>query len=58
MQALLKKQDAAKILGVSTMTVSRYIQGGKLKAVKLSPRAVRIDSAELESFISGQRIGG
>lgn len=34
------------------MTVKRYLKSGRLRAVHLSPRAVRIRHAELERFLA------
>ena len=42
----------AQDLGVSDRTVRRWIAEGRLKAVRLSERCIRIDSAEVERFLA------
>ena len=48
---LLTKRDAASRLNVSVRTVERRIREGKLKAIRLSARCVRISPNELDKFI-------
>ena len=48
---LLKASDAAQKLGISSMTLKRWITAGKIKAKKISGRYyIRRD--ELEAFIN------
>lgn len=46
---LLTLQEAADILKVSTRSVNRYIEAGRLKASKLG--TWRIKESELEKFL-------
>lgn len=48
---LLKVSDAAQRLGVSAMTLKRWIAANKIKAKKISGRFY-IRSDELEAFIN------
>ena len=48
-------KDAARILGVTTRTLGRYIADGKIVVHRLSPRAVRIKDTDLEAFLDGTR---
>ena len=43
-------KDAARILGVTTRTLSRYIAAGKVTVHRLSPRTVRIKDTDLDLF--------
>src|SRR5579859_6954035 len=49
---LLTVREAASYLKVSPVTVKRYLKSGRLRAVHLSPRAVRIRHSELERFLA------
>jgi hypothetical protein len=53
-EALLRKADVARALGVCQRSVDGYIATGKLKIVKLGT-AVRIDPADLRSFIDAAK---
>jgi len=44
-------QQTADYLGVSTKTVRRYIADGKLKAVRLGPRLIRVERASVEALM-------
>ncbi len=46
---------AAHHLCVSESTVRRLIKAGRLKAVKLGPRAVGVTYAELDRFLAAQQ---
>jgi excisionase family DNA binding protein len=50
---LLSQAQAADLLSVSTETVSRWIRGGLLPAVRLPGRLVRIRLADLEKIAKG-----
>jgi excisionase family DNA binding protein len=50
MERLLRSGVAAKRLGVSRMTVWRWIKGGKLRAVKIG-REYRVPESEIERFL-------
>jgi len=45
-------KEAAEILGVTKATISRHIAAGRLEAVKVGKRALRIRPAALRSFIA------
>lgn len=47
---LLTIEEVAKILRVSTRTVNRYIESGRLKASKIGQW--RIKESDLEAFLS------
>ncbi|QJD52088.1 excise [Mycobacterium phage MA5] len=44
-------QQVADHLGVSTKTVRNYIADGKLKAVRLGPRLIRIERDSVEALM-------
>ena len=44
--------EVAKILGVTRITVTRYIKSGKLKCFKLGNRLVRITQEMLDEYIA------
>lgn len=48
-------KDAAKILGVSSRTLSRYIAAGKVTVHRLTPKTVRIKDTDLDAFLDGTR---
>lgn len=51
-QKLLRIREAANLLGVSVMTLRRWDNSGKLKAIKVSSRGDRRYSLEdVEAFI-------
>lgn len=43
--------EVAKILGVTRMTIHRYIKSGKLKCFKLGNRLIRITQDMLDEYI-------
>lgn len=43
--------EAAKRLNVSHPTVWRWIRAGKLAAIRVGPKAIRIDEAELATLV-------
>lgn len=44
-------QEAAAFLGVSDRTVRNYIAQGLIKARRVGPKLLRIDSGELARFL-------
>lgn len=38
--------------GISDRTARRWVASGKLRAIRLSERVIRIDTAEVERFVS------
>lgn len=56
---LLKRKEAARLLGVSMMHISNLIDAGQLRAVNLATpgsryRMLRIPISELNRFVSGR----
>jgi len=48
-------RQAAELLGVSPDSVRRWIESNELHAVRLGPRTLRIENAELERFLARKR---
>lgn len=48
---LLKVQEVASKLGVSPRTVQSLIAAGRMRVVRLSPRAIRIAEGDLNEFV-------
>lgn len=44
--------EVAKVLGVTRMTVHRYIKSGKIKCFKIGNRLVRITQEMLDEYIA------
>ncbi len=55
---LLSVDQAARRLGVSRRTVQAWVSGSKLAVIRLSPRCLRIDPADLAAFVEARRQGG
>jgi len=56
---LLTKQQSAEQVQTSVRYLEREIKRGRLKALKLSPKLVRIRQSDLDSFLeSCATIGG
>lgn len=51
-QRYVSPGELATELGLSDRTVRRWVAEGKLKAVRLSARVIRIDRAEVDRFLS------
>lgn len=51
-QKKLTRRECAELLGVSVNSVNRYIKNGKLKAVNISPRLVRIDPESVRELLN------
>jgi excisionase family DNA binding protein len=49
--------QAAAVLGVSRITLSRWIHAGRLPAARLGHRTVRISGADLAAFLVAHRQG-
>lgn len=43
--------ETAEFLGVSTKTVRRYIADGKLSAVRMGPRLIRVDKSSIQALM-------
>ena len=52
MAHLLTKDEAADRLGISRRTLERWIDAGRLAAIKPSPGVVRIHPDELDRLIA------
>lgn len=50
-QRFYTTDEVAKLLQVDPETVRRYVRNGSLKAVKLGGKFIRIDKADLDTFI-------
>ena len=50
-QRFYTTEDVAKLLQVDPETVRRYVRQGKLRAVKLGGKFIRVDKADLDIFI-------
>ncbi|MGY3555649.1 helix-turn-helix domain-containing protein [Williamsia sp. R60] len=48
----LSLQDIADELGISDRTVRRWVASGQLKAVRPSPRVIRVEASELDRFLA------
>ncbi len=53
-ERLLRIDEAARLLGVSSKTVRRWIKSDGLPAHRLGPRSPRIHEAELRDWIDGR----
>ena|SRR5690349_8165482 len=51
---LLSLRQAANYLGVSYWTVRGWVETGKLSAIRLGPKLIRIERSDLDRFI-GER---
>lgn len=51
----MTRQEVSKLLGVSLVTINRYLNSDKLRRIKLSGRTVRIDPESIRKFI-GQEV--
>jgi excisionase family DNA binding protein len=54
---LLSIRDAAKALAISERTLYTLTQEGRIKAVRISSRAVRYDMRDLSLFIETMKTG-
>lgn len=50
-QRFYTTEEVAKLLQVDPESVRRYVRSGKLRAVKLGGKFIRVDRADLDSFI-------
>jgi excisionase family DNA binding protein len=53
---LISLQDAADRCGVCYRTIRRYVAAGRLDAVRVGPRLLKVDAADLEKI--KQPVGG
>lgn len=52
---LIKKKDAAELMGISEKTVEKLIASRKLPSYKVTPRAVRIDRADVDAYLAARK---
>ena len=52
---LIKKQEAAEMLGVSVRSLERMIARGALPAYKVGARLVRLRAEEVEAYLDKHR---
>jgi len=52
---LLTKKEAGDRLGLCERSVTSLIASGRLRVVRLSPRAVRVDPLDLQRFIEAAK---
>lgn len=52
-ERLLQVEDVAARLSISTKTVRRLIAAGKLRAIRLGRRALRVSEADLQAYLAG-----
>lgn len=45
--------EVARLLRVDPESIRRYVRSGKLRAVKLGGKFIRIEKADLDKFIEG-----
>ncbi|OZE31529.1 MULTISPECIES: helix-turn-helix domain-containing protein [unclassified Rhodococcus (in: high G+C Gram-positive bacteria)] len=48
----MTQASAAQELGVTVRTIRRWIAAGKLRAVRIGGREIRIDPADLDAFLT------
>ena len=52
-QRFYTTDEVAKLLQVDPESVRRYVRRGNLRAIKLGGKFIRIDKADLDTFIEG-----
>ncbi len=52
---LLRLAEVAERVGVSYRTVQAWVASGRVRVLRLSPRVVRVEAAELERWIAEAR---
>ncbi|MBM3701166.1 MAG: helix-turn-helix domain-containing protein [Actinobacteria bacterium] len=57
-QRFYTTDEVAKLLRVDPESVRRYVRSGKLRALKLGGKFIRIDRADLDRFIDQLKTGG
>ena len=53
--ALIKKPEAAEILGVSVRTLEKMIARGALPAYKIGPKMVRLRREDIDDYLESHR---
>ena len=49
--ARLKTSDAAEYIGVTSRTLVRWVNAGRVRAYKFSPRRLAFDKEDLDAFL-------
>jgi len=57
-QRFYTTEEVAKLLRVDPESVRRYVRSGKLRAVKLGGKFIRVDRTDLDIFIEQLKTGG
>ena len=55
---LLDYPAVAKLLGLCVRQVANLVKAGRLRAVRLGPRSVRFDPADVRRFVDEAKGGG
>jgi excisionase family DNA binding protein len=53
-EKLYRVRDVAKILGQHEFTIRRKMWSGEIKAIKLSPRCVRVRASALDAYLKSK----
>ena len=53
MSMLVRRREAAKMIGVSTRTLARWHEAGVLRSRRVGPRLMVYDLADLKRFAHG-----
>ena len=56
MQKLLTSRQTADLLGINEQTVRSYVREGKIEAIRLGDKYIRIRPESLEMFLSGATV--
>jgi excisionase family DNA binding protein len=56
--ALLTREETARLLNVGARTVDGWVRAGRLPVVRFTPRLVRFRRADLDRFVTQHREGG
>jgi excisionase family DNA binding protein len=49
-------KEASRILGLSTLTVRKFVESGEIIAIKIGLKSVRIDVSSIRRFVEARRI--
>lgn len=58
MSSYLNKQEVCEKLQISKKLLNRLIKRGDLKAIVISERVTRFDSADIELWLESKTVGG
>jgi excisionase family DNA binding protein len=54
---LITYQKAAEMLGLAKGTIYSMVHHNRIPHIRLGPRLVRFDAAELQKFVDDHRVG-